>query len=100
MKKIFTAVLVSLLAACTNAGPFVTGISSDGNNGLTIEKCQVHMNAFMGTVSNDNSDQVKINSRRPTPAASTALKLKRPAPKLCNRADVPDVCLLMQTFKA
>ena len=46
MKKIFTAVLVSLLAACTNAGPFVTGISSDGNNGLTIEKCQVHMNAF------------------------------------------------------
>ncbi len=60
MKKIFTAVLVSLLAACTNAGPFVTGISSDGNNGLTIEKCQVHMNGFMGTVSNDNCTTTQI----------------------------------------
>ena len=60
MKKIFTAVLVSLLAACPNAGPFVTGISSDGNNGLTIEKCQVHMNAFMGTVSNDNCTTTQI----------------------------------------
>ena len=54
MKKILTAVLVSLLAACTNAFPFVTGLSSDGNIGLTIEKCQVLMNAFMGTVSSDN----------------------------------------------
>ena len=59
MKKIFTAVLVSLLAACTNAGPFVTGISSDGNNGLPIEKCQVHMNAFMGTVSNETARQLR-----------------------------------------
>ena len=98
MKKIFTAVLVSLLAACTNAGPFVTGISSDHRKMSGSHEC-FHGHCFQRQL-HDNSDQVKINSRRPTPAASTALKLKRPAPKLCNRADVPDVCLLMQTFKA
>ena len=35
----------------TTAGPYVTNISSDGANGLTIEKCKVEMNAFMGVVS-------------------------------------------------
>jgi len=51
-KKIaFTGVLIGLLAGCTTAGPFVTNISSDGNYGLNVEKCSVHMNAFMGTVS-------------------------------------------------
>ena len=62
MTKYFSLLLILLLSACTNAGPFVTNISSDGNNGLTIEKCQVHMNAFMGTVSNDacTTTQIKI----------------------------------------
>lgn len=62
MKKISIIGFIALLAACTNAGPFVTSISSDGNNGLTIEKCQVHMNAFMGTVSNDSctTTQIKV----------------------------------------
>lgn len=49
MKKILAIAFAALLGACTNAGPFVTNISADGNNGLVIEKCQVHMNAFMGT---------------------------------------------------
>ena len=62
MKKVIITGFAMLLAACTNAGPFVTNISSDGNSRLVIEKCQVHMNAFMGTVSNDNctSTQIKV----------------------------------------
>ena len=60
MKKILAIAFVALLGACTNAGPFVTNISADGNNGLVIEKCQVHMNAFMGTVSNDNCTTTQI----------------------------------------
>lgn len=51
IKITLMAVLACLLGACTTAGPFVTNISSDGNYGLNVEKCSVHMNAFMGTVS-------------------------------------------------
>lgn len=53
-----------LLQGCTSAGPFVTNISSDGNGGLQIEKCMVHMNAFMGTVSNDQCTTQNINITR------------------------------------
>ncbi|HCS45769.1 MAG TPA: hypothetical protein DIW52_23600 [Pseudomonas sp.] len=48
---IVTLALLAVLTGCTTAGPYVTNISSDGRNGLTIEKCAVKMNAFMGTVS-------------------------------------------------
>jgi len=60
MKKILIIASMLVLSACTNAGPFVTNISSNGNNSLIIEKCQVHMNAFMGTVSNDNCTSTNI----------------------------------------
>lgn len=50
-RLIVAAALLVSLQACTAAGPYVTNISSDGNYGLTVEKCTVHMNAFMGTVS-------------------------------------------------
>lgn len=52
------------LCACTTAGPYVTNISSDGNYGLTVEKCSVHMNAFMGTVSTGDctSQNIKLQS--------------------------------------
>ncbi len=60
MKKYLILPILMLISACTNAGPFVTNISADGENGLTIEKCQVHMNAFMGTVSNDNCTTTHI----------------------------------------
>ena len=49
--NIVTLGLLAVLAGCTTAGPYVTNISSDGRNGLNIEKCAVKMNAFMGTVS-------------------------------------------------
>ena len=64
MKKLVLLALLTLcISACTNAGPFVTSISSDGNNGLIVEKCQLHMNALMGTVSNENctNTQIKIH---------------------------------------
>ena len=63
MKKFITLAVCVLLSACTNAGPFVTNVSSDGNNGLVIEKCQLHMNAFMGTVSNENCTNTQIKLR-------------------------------------
>ncbi len=35
-KKIIAgSIVVSLIAGCSTAGPYVTNISSDGNNGLT-----------------------------------------------------------------
>lgn len=61
MKKYLLLAALLALGACTNAGSFVTSISSDGRDGLTIEKCQVHMNAFMGTVSNDNCTTTQIH---------------------------------------
>lgn len=55
MNKISKLVVISIISlsgqACTQAGPFVTNISSDGNYGLNIEKCTVEMNAVMGGIS-------------------------------------------------
>ena len=52
MKLTLTALcLLAVLGGCTTAGPYVTNISSDGRNGLNIERCAVELNAFMGTVS-------------------------------------------------
>jgi type IV secretion system protein VirB7 len=68
MRKAFSGGLVLsalALAACTTAGPYVTNISSDGNYGLTVEKCSVHMNAFMGTVSTGECTSQNIKLQRP-----------------------------------
>ena len=52
MKLAFAAcALLACLQACTTAGPFVTNISNDGSNNLTVEKCLVHMNGFFGVMS-------------------------------------------------
>ena len=64
MKKLSIAVfLLVSLAGCTTAGPYVTNISSDGNNGLNIEKCAVQFNSFTGAVSNTDctSQSVKLS---------------------------------------
>lgn len=50
MKTSLFALVSITLSACTTAGPYVTNISSDGNNGLNIEKCKVELNAFLGVV--------------------------------------------------
>ncbi len=64
IRSIFILATACILQACTSAGPYVTNISSDGNNGLVIEKCTVKMNAFMGTVSNGDctSHNIKLRS--------------------------------------
>lgn len=52
-RGVMLLVLCGIAAGCTQAGPFVTNVSTAGPNKLLVEKCHVHMNAFMGTISND-----------------------------------------------
>ncbi|MCX6968486.1 MAG: hypothetical protein NTZ46_12065 [Verrucomicrobia bacterium] len=65
MKTILSLLSLVILSGCTNAGPFVTNISSDGHGNLVVEKNTVHMNAFMGTIS--NNDQTSIQTIRVNP---------------------------------
>lgn len=63
MKKISLIVLTLLiLSGCTNAGPFITSISADGNGGVIIDKCLILHNGWTGTVSNANctTSQIKL----------------------------------------
>lgn len=57
----WVAILALLaLSGCSTAGPFVMGISSDGTGGITVEKCLVHFNAFLGVVSNSDCNNENI----------------------------------------
>lgn len=60
---LITAIAISV-TACSSAGPYVTNISSDGNNGLNIEKCMVHFNSFTGNVSTGacTSQSIRLRS--------------------------------------
>lgn len=40
MKKYLLLAALLALGACTNAGPFVTSISSDGRDGLTLKNAR------------------------------------------------------------
>lgn len=60
IKIAFCVLGLSFLASCTNAGPFVMAISSNGENELIIEKCNVKLNSFMGTISNENCTTTQI----------------------------------------
>jgi len=55
---------VVALSGCTTAGPYVTNISSDGNNGLNIEKCKVELNAFLGVVNTGDCSTSSIRLSR------------------------------------
>jgi len=57
-------ITIFTLAGCTTAGPYVTNISSDGNNGLNIEKCKVELNAFLGVVSTGDCSGSSIQLSR------------------------------------
>ena len=65
MKSIILAGLVLVITGCKTAGPYVTNISSDGANGLTIEKCKVEMNAFMGVVSTGDCSTSSLRLTNP-----------------------------------
>lgn len=64
--RIVPILFVILFSACSTAGPFVTSISSDGAGVILIEKCQVHLNAFMGTISNDSCTNygIRLNQKQ------------------------------------
>lgn len=50
-RMISVALVILLLQACSTAGSYVTNITSAGNNELSVEKCAVEMNPFLGTLS-------------------------------------------------
>ena len=58
MKKVLlTICLVGLFVSvqgCTNAGPFVTDISSDGDGKLIITKNTVVLDPFLGVIRDGN----------------------------------------------
>jgi hypothetical protein len=61
--KMFIGTIILLSAAlsgCSTAGPFVTNISSDGANGLTVEKCMIHLNGWTGALENSNCTNVNL----------------------------------------
>jgi len=60
MKRAALLLVVILLAGCSTAGPFVSGISSDGKGGLIIQKGYVEMNGFTGTISNKEAGESTI----------------------------------------
>ncbi|MDD4914484.1 MAG: hypothetical protein PHW13_05530 [Methylococcales bacterium] len=55
---------IAALTGCTTAGPYVTNISSDGANGLNIEKCKVELNAFLGVVNTGDCSNSSIKLSR------------------------------------
>jgi hypothetical protein len=60
MKTLFLVCTLALLSGCSTAGPFVTNIGNDGRGGITVEKCMVHLNAFMGVVNNSDCTNMDI----------------------------------------
>ena len=49
-----------VLAGCSTAGPFVTGISSDGRGGLIVQKGYVEYNYWLGVIGNKEASESKI----------------------------------------
>ena len=61
MKKVLVLTAVLLCVGCTSqAGPYVTSISSDGRGGLTVEKCMMLLHRQLGTVENSSCTHVNI----------------------------------------
>lgn len=56
-KFVLLFVTTCLLQGCylySYAGPYVTKVSSDGANGLNVEKCQIKMNVWTAHFTNEN----------------------------------------------
>lgn len=59
--KVLTICLFPLLLiSCSTAGPFVTGISSDGRGGLIIQKGYVEHNSWTGQINNKEAGETMI----------------------------------------
>jgi len=61
MHKVLVVLLAFTAVGCTSqAGPFVTNISSDGRGGLTVEKCMMLLNRNLNTVENSQCTNTNI----------------------------------------
>ena len=61
-----TLALVVGTTACTTAGPFVTQISAAGPGKLTVEKCSVEFNSFLGVIQMKDCNRHQVSA--PVPA--------------------------------
>lgn len=60
-RPLIVTLAVLILSGCASrAGPFITNISSDGQGGLTIEKCMAKFDPWMSTVNNDECTSSNI----------------------------------------
>jgi len=62
VKKLLSVSALIILAGCTSqAGPFVTNLSSDGQGNLVVEKCMVELQRQISTVQNTNCSNTTIS---------------------------------------
>ena len=54
------AVAVLALSGCASTGPVVIDIRSDRVVQLTIEKCNIHLNAFMGDIDKSECNETYV----------------------------------------
>jgi len=66
------AVIAAVTGCASQAGPFVTNISSDGRGGIVVEKCMVRLDRTINTVeaSNCTNSQITLSSGSAAPAAT------------------------------
>ena len=64
MRAMMLTGIVFLVAGCSTAGPFVTSIADAGNGILTIEKCEVVFDSFIGIVRTGEcrNHRIKVSS--------------------------------------
>jgi type IV secretion system protein VirB7 len=61
MRIVLAIIFTFTAVGCTSqAGPYVTNISSDGRGGLTVEKCMMVLNRSITTVENSNCTNTNI----------------------------------------
>lgn len=55
-------VVLFIFSGCASAGPVVSNVSYDGDGKLSIEKCKIHANYFLGTMELEecNHHEIKI----------------------------------------
>ena len=59
--KLMLLSILAIAAGCTSqAGPFVTNISSDGRGGLVVEKCMISLQRQLATVENSGCVETNI----------------------------------------
>jgi len=60
LKLLLIGVVAFIGISCSTAGPFVTGISSDGKGGLIVQKGYVEHNSWTGQIVNKEAGESTI----------------------------------------